>query len=462
MPKAPRRVFISYTAEDLKEFADRVIRVVQLLQWVPIDHRDWAPNGVRTVPLCRQQVKDSDIVVLLVAQRYGWIPPTDQGGDGKTSITQLEYQWAREFGKPVVPYLLADKATKWPRAHVEWRSNPKVKQPLEAFRAELREFAAAFFTEDPDSVTEKLQLGLQSAETLIAAGSADAAGEDALRRPTAAGAKRPDDLPYLCNRSPQSKLFRRTLSAHLASDRPRPLLFVVHGNADEAHHAFTQRVSERLTPAVLKEVGGVGQFRTLELEKLEPSEQASFGSELRALIGDKLMGSQRASDGELLAHLRESGLRGIVAVLQLRASEARKPDAVLLGVHDFWRNFPDLAPQQFVACVLSVTYQVDAGKGLAGLRALFGGSDANERMREAIRALEEEGRGDTRTGVYVLPELKGVTPGDVETWLGQVREWLPRKHIPEKKKSEMFNGRESICMDDAIEGLEGLLKVEEA
>jgi hypothetical protein len=461
MPKTPRRVFISYTAEDLKDFADRVIRVVQLLQWIPIDHRDWAPNGVRTVPLCRQQVQDSDIVVLLVAQRYGWIPPREQGGDGKTSITQMEYQWAREFGKPVVPYLLADKATKWPRARVEWRSNPKVKQPLEAFRAELREYAAAFFTEDPDSVTEKLQLGLQAAEALIATGSPEGASDDTVRRPTAAGSRRPDDLPYLCNRSPQSKLFRRTLSAHLASDRPRPLLFVVHGNADEAHHAFMQRVSERLTPAVLKEVGGVTQFRTLELEKLEPSEQASFGSELRALIGDKLMESQRATDSELVSHLRESGLRGIVPVLQLRASEARKPDAVLLGVHDFWRNFPDLAPKQFVACLLSVTYEVDSGKGFGALRTLFG-PDANARMREAIRSLEEEGRGDLRTGVYVLPELKGVTLGDVETWLGQVREWLPRKHIPEKKKSEMFNGRESICMDDAIEGLEGLLRVEEA
>lgn len=461
MPRTPRRVFISYTAEDLKEFADRVIRVVQLLQWIPIDHRDWAPNGVRTVPLCRQQVQDSDIVVLLVAQRYGWIPPKDQGGDGKTSITQMEYRWARELGKPVVPYLLADKATKWPRAHVEWRSNPNVKPALEAFRGELREYAAAFFTEDPDSVTEKLQLGLQAAEALIATGAPEGAGEDTVRRPTAAGSRRPDYLPYLCNRSPQSKLFRRTLSSHLASERPRPLLFVIHGNADEAHHAFVQRVSERLMPAVLKEVGGVTQFRTLELEKLEPSEQASFGSELRALLGDKLMESQRATDTELVSHLRESGLRGIVPVLQLRASEARKPDATLLGVHDFWRNFPDLAPKQFVACLLSVTYEVDPGKSFGALRSLFG-PDANERMRAAIRSLEEEGRGDLRTGVYVLPELRGVTLGDVETWLGQVREWLPRRHIPEKKKSEMFNGRESICMDDAIEGLEGLLRVEEA
>jgi hypothetical protein len=459
MPKTPRRVFISYTAEDLKEFADRVIRVVQLLQWIPIDHRDWAPNGVRTVPLCRQQVQDSDIVVLLVAQRYGWIPPTDQGGDGKTSITQMEYRWAREFGKPVVPYLLADKATKWPRTQVEWRSNPKVKQPLEAFRTELREYAAAFFTEDPDSVTEKLQIGLQAAETLIATGSREGTGDDTVRRPTAAGSKRPDDLPYLCNRSPQSKLFHRTLSSHLAAERPRPLLFVVHGNADEAHHAFMQRVSERLTPAVLKEVGGVAQFRTLELEKLEPSEQASFGSELRASIGDKLMESQRATEAELVAHLRESGLRGIVPMLQLRATEARKPDAVLQGLHDFWREFPDLPPKQFVACVLSVTYDVSAGKGFgSGLRSLFGGSDANERMREAIRLLEEEGRGDTRTGVYVLPELRGVTIGDVETWLRQVRDWLPRRHIPETRKSEMFDGSESICMDRAIKGLEGLLE----
>ena len=86
----PLRVFIAYTGEDLSEFADEVVNVVRRLQWTPIDHRDWAPSGRPSVQECRERVQSSDILVLLIAHRYGWVPTPEEGGDGETSITRLE------------------------------------------------------------------------------------------------------------------------------------------------------------------------------------------------------------------------------------------------------------------------------------------------------------------------------------------------------------------------------------
>ncbi len=39
------RVFLSYTAEDLREHADVVLRAIRRKGLVAVDHRDWASNG---------------------------------------------------------------------------------------------------------------------------------------------------------------------------------------------------------------------------------------------------------------------------------------------------------------------------------------------------------------------------------------------------------------------------------
>src|SRR5581483_6489586 len=145
------RVFISYTAEDLKGHADVVQDVLRRLEWIAIDHRDWAPDGRPSVGTCERKIKSCDIVVLMIAHRYGWVPPRDQGGDDETSITWMEYKWARELGKPVVPYIVDEKA-RWPADLYEIRTNPGIGPRLEDFKVELRKGSVGFFTEDSGSL----------------------------------------------------------------------------------------------------------------------------------------------------------------------------------------------------------------------------------------------------------------------------------------------------------------------
>ena len=79
-PKA-RRVFVSYTAEDLIEHANVAIRAVQRCEinqpgrWIAVDHRTFAANGEPALEACRKQVRECDVLVVLVAHRYGWVPP---------------------------------------------------------------------------------------------------------------------------------------------------------------------------------------------------------------------------------------------------------------------------------------------------------------------------------------------------------------------------------------------------
>jgi len=66
------------------------------------------------VDVCMQEVDKADVLVLVIAHRYGWIPRAEDGGDGTSSITWLEFQRARKppkgQPKPVLAFLVDSKA----------------------------------------------------------------------------------------------------------------------------------------------------------------------------------------------------------------------------------------------------------------------------------------------------------------------------------------------------------------
>jgi hypothetical protein len=141
------RVFISYTGDDLKTYADTVAGVVTRLQWVPIYHQNWVSSGRPTVSGCLQMVQSCDILVVLVAHRYGWVPPIEEGGDGKKSITWMEVDHARQLSIPVLPYLIDEENYPWLLIHIEKLTNPEAGAQLNCFKAELKKTIAGFFGE---------------------------------------------------------------------------------------------------------------------------------------------------------------------------------------------------------------------------------------------------------------------------------------------------------------------------
>jgi hypothetical protein len=66
---------------------------------------------------CLQKVEGADLLVVIVAHRYGWVPP-DQPDDAHKSITWLECEAARAHGKEVLAFLADEKQT-WPEGQRE-------------------------------------------------------------------------------------------------------------------------------------------------------------------------------------------------------------------------------------------------------------------------------------------------------------------------------------------------------
>ena len=61
------------------------------------------------IEVCREKVLASDVVVVMVAHRYGWVPSEEQGGDGRKSITWYEVEIALAERIPVLAYLVDEK-----------------------------------------------------------------------------------------------------------------------------------------------------------------------------------------------------------------------------------------------------------------------------------------------------------------------------------------------------------------
>jgi hypothetical protein len=230
------RVFLSYTGEDLSAHADLVAAVLRKLEIIAIDHRGAGGTGELSVQWCMENVDRCDLLIILLAHRYGWIPSSEEGGDGEASITWLEVKRARSLGKTVLPYLVDDKAP-WPADKIEPLSNPGISSKLRAFRDELRKSFVGFFS-DPASLDGPVSRSVpQAIERLRAKQSDRPNPSPAVRErvvPTSA------TLPWIYDRNfPPSVLERMNPSL------PKRILSINGGYATAMAFGYLERI-ERL------------------------------------------------------------------------------------------------------------------------------------------------------------------------------------------------------------------------
>src|SRR5690348_12834715 len=110
-------VFISSTSDDLKEYRAAAEDAVKRAGLRPEAMEYFAASGGPPLGQCLALVSPCDVVVVIVAERYGWVPPDQPGSDSK-SITWLECEHAVGRGKELLVFLL-DKDLKWPTERTE-------------------------------------------------------------------------------------------------------------------------------------------------------------------------------------------------------------------------------------------------------------------------------------------------------------------------------------------------------
>jgi hypothetical protein len=164
MPHDPV-VFISSTSDDLKEHREQAAKAAlasgfspRMMEYFP------ASGNMPSLQACLEKVAEAEVVVVLVAHRYGWVPDGPANPDGK-SITWLECDHARHvMGKEVLAFLV-DPDYDWPAELresyrlVKDRNKPRAEhlrivdevqrneEKLEQFKQELSGYFRTSFTD---------------------------------------------------------------------------------------------------------------------------------------------------------------------------------------------------------------------------------------------------------------------------------------------------------------------------
>ncbi|HEX6911705.1 MAG TPA: DUF4062 domain-containing protein, partial [Longimicrobium sp.] len=137
------RIFLSSTAADLAAHRARVNQAILGLEHLP-DAMEWFPaEDGAPAHVCRQRAAEADALVVLLAHRYGYVPPPELGGDGRRCITWLEVEAARQAGKPVFAFLL-DLEAPWgqPRESTALEEAPEKALEIAARVMALQDFRA--------------------------------------------------------------------------------------------------------------------------------------------------------------------------------------------------------------------------------------------------------------------------------------------------------------------------------
>jgi hypothetical protein len=142
------RVFVSSTYSDLRKYREAVVSSLRRLSLVPVLIESFGATDQPPLDAALRAIDDSDIVVVLVAWRVGYIPP-----DTDKSLVELEYERAREGGKPTLCFLVDDNQP-WPPGQID----PEFYR-ITQFRERLRAHTFSYFS-TPDDLAFKVAVAV--------------------------------------------------------------------------------------------------------------------------------------------------------------------------------------------------------------------------------------------------------------------------------------------------------------
>lgn len=99
------RVFISSTMKDLANERLAVAQRLELFNFEPVNAENLGPSGGNSWQRIQPEIASSDAMILILGERYGWIPQSGPGAEAKVSVTELEVLEARKCGIPVLPFV---------------------------------------------------------------------------------------------------------------------------------------------------------------------------------------------------------------------------------------------------------------------------------------------------------------------------------------------------------------------
>ncbi|MGH9840656.1 MAG: TIR domain-containing protein [Blastocatellia bacterium] len=231
-------------------------------------------------------------------------------------------------------------------------------------------------------------------------------------------------LPYLCDRGDQETVLAEAVRRHQQERAGRPLVCVVHGDEQECHAEYLERMQYR----------SLRKFFNLEARRMEvkdyslrPPRRAMGAASFWAYLGQALLEDSSAAQPEIWQFIARHE-EPMMLILELLTEDFDEPgESLLRSVIDFCDGWPELPPGRDVILCVSLKYQRFDRVGLLDFR-----KKKLRQLNQSLRGLITGGELAARANVSVvaLPELEAIPRSDVERWKrGEQVRGLPDREI---------------------------------
>jgi hypothetical protein len=124
--RTPLKVLLSSTAQDLVAYRQVADDTILRLSQQSVAMERFGPLPGTPVEECERLARESDVVVCMVAHRYGFEPEKGRG-----SITRLEVEAAKGAGKDVLAWIVADDHPWTEKREQALLTEPSIRADLE-------------------------------------------------------------------------------------------------------------------------------------------------------------------------------------------------------------------------------------------------------------------------------------------------------------------------------------------
>lgn len=140
VPPPAFRVFVSSTYSDMLPYREAIQTALNRADCVPYGMERFGAQAIPPLDVCYSELEASQIYVCALGMRYGSID-----ADSGKSYTQLEFEKARELGKPTLVFLIDENKVKFNLSEIDMGESG---EKLAAFKKHIKdskEVTCAFF-----------------------------------------------------------------------------------------------------------------------------------------------------------------------------------------------------------------------------------------------------------------------------------------------------------------------------
>jgi hypothetical protein len=404
------KIFVSYRRQDTAGITGRIYDRLKTHFGASVVFMDLAniPFGLDFREHIRQTIDKCGVMLAVIGRNWAGRSGKTRRIDDPRDFVRIEVELALQQNLPVIPVLIG--RTPMPSE----AELPKSLSPL-AYLTALDIDQGRDFDHHVDRLIRGIEYLLERANSAKEWTNTDGVNPD-FRRVQSKGRPAHREVPKLlhfhCNRTDQENQIEEALKR---AGPGGPLICIVHGDEDQCHEKFLDRLRSHGLPRILsleqdrvcvKEYPPVNFPSTL-------SDSAKFREQLLKNLSLRVLNRSADSLDEIARVVDRLSLPVMIQISLLTDEWIRGGRAAVTSLLEFWAEWPPIVSKYRPLVFVVVTYLFGADRRWFGWYRRLAWKQANAKLRDFLIS---HSRHYSPSQVVLLDELKGVTQNELEVW----------------------------------------------